>query len=417
MRKERGRGEGGGRRGEEGERREGGGGGRREGGGREREDRQTDKQIAQCMSLEFSLLPLPSPGDDDDDDLFSSGSQTKIAPSSGSKTSKRKTTPSHDDDDLFSSGSQSKMPSKPSAKATLSDDDDLFSSGSQTAPSKANKPAKSKGKSPDDDLFSSGSHEAPSKTTKAKSADDNLFSSGSSAKGPSKAAKPTPKAAGPEPEDIDDPLGGGALLASTKVTPSSKTTPTTASAAKTKGEEGKKEKALSKGKKSTPAPLFGSSPETKGEGSEDDLFSSSSSSTKPKAVAGGAGHVTKAPPPKEVASKPVKKNAVLFDDSEGEEDLFGAPKPKSEPSGSEAGPQKEPSPVVTSPRRKPVGAVSMFGGADLFVGGPGTKVEQSEKGSKIAKKREELFSEFRGVPAEGVEIGQEKWPVLCGVVV
>lgn len=309
---------------------------------------------------------------DDDDDLFSSGSQTKVTPSSSKapKPNPTKTTPHDDDDvDFFSSGSQAKAAPTATAKATFSDANDLFSSGSQKVPTKPPKATPS-----DDDRFSSGSHKAASKATKARSIlsdDDDLFSSGSSSKAPAKAAKPTPKAESPEVEGIDDPLGGGALISSTKATPSSKTTPTMTTA---KDDQEKK---------SARAPLFGSSPETKGE-----------EPTKPKPA---AGHVTKSEkpaPPKAVASKPVKKNAGLFEDSEGEEDLFGPPKPKSEPSGSDIAPQE---PTVASSRKKPVGGVAMFGGADLF-GGAGPKGEkadhETEKASNIAKKQEELFSKW-----------------------
>lgn len=271
---------------------------------------------------------------DDDDDLFSSGSQTKVSSSKAPKPNSAKATP-HDDND----------------------DDDFFSSGSQKVPSKTTKP---KAAPSDND---GGSHTA-SKATKTLSNDDDLFSSGSSSKAPVKSAKRTPKAASPEVEGIDDPLGGGT---SAKATPSSKTTPT-----KTTAMEDKKA-----GKKSAPAPLFGISPETSG-----------SSSTKPKPA---AGHVTKSEKPAPVASKPVKKNAGLFEDSEGsegEEDLFGPPKPKLKPSGSDTAPQEEPSSTVASSRRKPVGGVAMFGGA-----GPiGEKA--SEKTLNIAKKQEELFSEW-----------------------
>jgi hypothetical protein len=170
-------------------------------------------------------------------------------------------------------------------------------------------------------------------------------------------------------------LGGGGLV---KAVPS-KTTPKSAR----KEEPGKKTQ--SKVQKSSP--LFGSSPETKGGGSDDDPFSIK---PKPKPVA------TASAPSKAVAAaskKPAKKNTDLFDDSEEEEDLFGPPKTKSEPSEPDIPPQKEPSPVVT--RKKPVGGVSMFGGADLFSGTKGEKAE-SDKTSSIAKKQEELFSEWEG---------------------
>lgn len=129
------------------------------------------------MQCSTSLSP-------DDDDLFSSGSQTKIAPSTSSKS--KNTTFSDEDDDLFSSESTKIVPSTTSKSKKKGDEnDDLFSSGSQTkvAPSTSSKSKKSTTLSdatpPDDD--------------------GDLFG---------------------------DPLGGASLMSAPKTTP--KTTPSTA---------------------------------------------------------------------------------------------------------------------------------------------------------------------------------------------
>ena len=301
----------------------------------------------------------------DDDDLFSSGSQTKVAPSTSSKP--KKTATFSDDDDLFSSGSQTKVTPSTSSKAKkTADDDDLFSSGSQTkvAPSTSSKAKKT---ADDDDLFSSGSQTkvAPSTSSKAKKTadDDDLFSSGSQTKvapsTSSKAKKTATLSDATPPDDDDDlfsdPLGGASLMSAPKTTPSS-----------TMPKKADKPKARANG---------------------DDQLPPSAIKPKPK----------QAPP---TAAKSAKQGAGLFEDSEEDGDIFSPPK-----SGADRSPDSDVDPGRVEPaaeptRKKPVGGVSMFGGVNLFKDEKAKSGDQ--KGSTIAKKRDELFS---------------KWVWLCHVII
>ena len=224
--------------------------------------------------------------------------------------------------------------------------------------------------------------------------EDDLFSSFSATKAkPSKpsskpsSATPKPQASNHVPSDDDDddlfsdPLSGGAST-------SSKTAPSQVTKTVSKKPE------VSKSEKKEPDVLFGSPQKSE---SDHDLFASIS---KPAVKTKASVPVTIAeqrPSPKVTKKTPAKKSSGggLFGESEeDDDDLFSDSTPaKSKPSEPKTpAPQKEASPVA---KKKPAGAVSLFGGADIL-GDKGLKSPDKKDppaSSSIAKRQEDLFGE------------------------
>lgn len=260
--------------------------------------------------------------------------------------------------------------SKSKSKATLSDDEE--------------------------DLFSSSSH---SNTTTNKNSEPKATPSSSDS---SKIAKPQAKPQAVTSDNntdlFSDPLGGALTPPQASVAPS-KTTPT---AAKTATADEVKTKPLALSKAKNRDPLFGSSPD-EGRSDGDDPFSGSkppvaAKSAKPSSTISKETNSTQRLSPRPATTKSSRKaGGGLFEESDDEDDLFSEPKSSAssqlEPSDADPAPQKEVSPAVST-RRKPVGAVSLFGGVDPFGGGEGGEKKSNlnkKSSSSIAQKQEDLF--------------------------
>lgn len=210
--------------------------------------------------------------------------------------------------------------------------------------------------------------------------EDNLFGDTSVNKAQPSQKQAPQRSKSPEDELFSDPLFGGSSTTSSK--------PTATTTIKNKPRQSESDDSLfgdplfggktSSAPSKEPAPkkppvvedddLFGDS-STKSEGSSDVFPSSKKAETNTKPIKQpprenglvSSQEVTKKPPVQPpTAKKPAHKEKIggLFDD-DSDDDLFAVSKPSAVPTQ-----EKKPSPVTA--KKKPAGAVSLFGGVDPF---------------------------------------------------
>ena len=348
----------------------------------------------------FTSSPEPGKRDDDSDDLFSSKPSSNKPSPQISKATKEPASSSKATPPLSKKEASPKIATKKKSPTgglfggSDESDDDLFAAP-KPKKSAQPKPASKSTKAPvSDDLFSDEPFGVSTKSqSKAKPAtkqappSDDLFTDPLATSPPPPDTKPksTKKAAKPVVEDTDDDLFSDPLGGNLQPTSSTKS-----KAVKPSGDDLFSDDPLAS--KSLPPQVDATRSKSKPKAkASDDLFDDPLSTS----------------PPPDTRPKPKSKPASddLFDDP-----LASSPPPKTKPKPSRTESDglfsDEPSSPkveeVPAKRKKPAGAVSLFGGVDPFAAAGKSKVGKSHDQEKprlstSPEKKDSLFGKKNGV--------------------